>query len=101
MKTKDKLLESYYKGETSIEEEMLLKELVLHEEADSLEKDAFGWYVHESAVPVNLEESLFEGIKRKEQKNNSRRLWIYSFTSAAASVILVVGSVPGHQGRTY
>ncbi len=91
MKTKDKLLESYYKGETSIEEESQLKELILQEEAGSTEKDAFSWYLHAGSVPNDLEASLFEGIKKKEQKNNSRRMFIYSISSVAASVVLIVG----------
>ena len=91
MKTKDKLLESYYKGETSIEEERQLKELILQEEISSAEKDTFSWYLHEGAVPDDLEASLFEGIKKTEQKNNSRRMFIYRFSSVAASVVLIVG----------
>ncbi|MFW6289562.1 MAG: hypothetical protein ACOC0R_01230 [Mariniphaga sp.] len=91
MKTKDKLLESYYKGETSIEEEQLLKDLFRQEENVSAEKDIFGWYSQQGAVPDDLEESLFGGIKQKEQKNNIRRLFINRFTPVAASIIIVVG----------
>ncbi len=91
MKTKDKLLESYYKGETSIEEEKLLKNLFQQEEKVSAEKDVFGWYSREGQVPDDLEESLFEGIKQKELNNNNRRLFIYRFSSIAASVLIVIG----------
>ena len=90
MKTKDKLLENYYRGETTIEEERLLKELILQEEYPSPEKDAFGWYQHEGTVPGDLEETLFEGIKSTEKMKRSRRIILYSLTSAAASVLLVV-----------
>ncbi len=91
MKTKDKLLESYYKGETSIEEEKLLKDIFHQEEHASPEKDTFDWYSLEGAVPVGLEESLFKGIKQKELNKNTRRLAAYRITSIAASVIIVIG----------
>ena len=95
MKTKDKLLESYYKGEALAEEEALLKDLILKEENASAEKDIFGWYQRQGAVPIDLEEALFAGIKQKEQKSNTRRLWIYRLTPVAASVLIIIGSFLG------
>lgn len=90
MKTKDNLLEKYYKGETTEEEELILKTEILSSDFDIVENDIFGYFRNEAAIPDNLEESVFENIRDKEGKRKSRRMWIFSVTSAAASVLIVV-----------
>ena len=90
MKTKDNLLEKYYKGETTEEEELILKTEILSSDFDTVENDIFGYFRNEAAIPDDLEESVFEKIREKEGKRKSRRMWIFSVTSAAASVLIVV-----------
>ncbi len=90
MKTNDRLLEKYYNGETSLEEEKLLKETYTTAGTPSAENDIFGFYEAEAFVPSDLEESVFNNITKKQQKAKVRKMWIYSFTSAAASVLIVM-----------
>ena len=86
------LLGKYYKGETSLEEEKELKEVVLEEEMTSAEQDMFGFFEEQATVPGDLEESIFSGVQEKLDKRKVRRMRWYSITSAAA-VVLVVLSV--------
>jgi hypothetical protein len=90
MKTNDRLLEKYYKGETSLEEEKLLKESYSTAGTPSAENDIFGFYEAEGFVPSDLDESVFNVIKEKQERAKVRRMWVYSFTSAAASVLIVM-----------
>ena len=86
------LFDKYYKGETSEEEENNLKKLVLSEETDSAEKDIFEYFRLENAVPGNLEETIFSGIEKELRQEKSKKIRLYSLSSAAA-VILVLLSV--------
>lgn len=88
MKTKDKLLERYYNGETTLEEEKLLKNLVFEEEEPSAEKDAFNWYQSEGAIPEELELSVYESLRLKDKNHNLRRK-IYGIGAIAASIVLI------------
>lgn len=97
MKTKDNLLEKYYRGETIEEEEIVLKSEILSSNLSSVEKDIFGYFSHEAEVPDSLEESVFESIREKERKSKNRRIWIYSFTSVAASVLIVLSVFLGNR----
>jgi hypothetical protein len=90
MKTNDRLLEKYYNGETSLEEEKLLKESYSTAGIPSAESDIFGFYEAEGSVPSDLEESVFNIIAGKQEKAKVRRMWVYSFTSAAASVLVIM-----------
>jgi hypothetical protein len=90
MKTKDRLLEKYYNGETSLEEEKLLKESYSTAGTPSAENDIFGFYEAEGFVPFDLEESVFNVITEKQERAKVRRMWVYRFTSAAASVLIVM-----------
>jgi hypothetical protein len=90
MKANNRLLEKYYKGETSLEEEKLLKEVYLSEVTPSAEGDIFGFFEAEGYVPADLEESVYNAITSKQVKAKVRRLWVYSFTSAAASILIVM-----------
>ena len=90
MTKQEKLLDKYYKGETSLEEEKELKILSLEEETDSSEKDIFGYFEAESKVPSDLEEQLFKGIEASAQKGRSIRMRILSIASSAALLLLLV-----------
>ena len=75
MKTKDNLLEKYYRGETTEEEERLLKSEILLSELNAVELDIFGYFSSEASLPDGLEESVFENILKKERKGKTRRVW--------------------------
>lgn len=95
MKTKDNLLEKYYKGESTEEEEKVLKSDILSSGLETVEKNIFSYFRNQATLPENLEESIFETIRAGERKRKARRIWIYSFTSAAASVLFVLSIFMG------
>jgi hypothetical protein len=97
MKTKNNLLDKYYKGETSVKEEEQLKTEILSGEAISAEKDIFGYYREAGFVPNGLEESVFEGFQAHLQKKKNRRLWAYKLTSVAASILIIMGIFIGNK----
>jgi len=57
----EELLDKYYKGETSPEEEQELKAHFQESENDSAEKDIFGYFQKESFVPGDLEAWVYKG----------------------------------------
>ena len=87
-----KLLSKYYSGNSSLEEERQLKEEIVGQKQTSAEKDIFSLYAQESKIPEGLEEDLFAMIDAQSTKKRSLKVRLYSFTSAAA-VILIVLSV--------
>ncbi len=89
MKQED-LLKRYYNGQTTLEEEMKLKEIILQEENQSAEKDVFSYFQKEGSVPDDLEESIFSKMEEKQQKGKTIRIRIYSIISAAAVVLITL-----------
>jgi hypothetical protein len=87
MKQED-LLDKYYKGETTLEEEKALKAHFTNKENDSAEKDIFGYFQNESFVPKDLEETIFAGLTEKQHKSKIPRIWLLSISSVAASIII-------------
>ena len=87
MKHED-LLDKYYKGETSLEEEKTLKTHFNDEENDSAEKDIFGYFQNESFVPKDLEETIFSGLTEKQHKSKILKIRLLSISSVAASIII-------------
>jgi hypothetical protein len=87
MKQKD-LLDKYYKGETSPEEEKELKAWFAENENDSAEKDMFGYFENESFVPDDLEETLFAGLTQKDGNKRILKISLLSIISAAASILI-------------
>ncbi|WP_167617529.1 hypothetical protein [Maribellus sediminis] len=92
MTNQENLLDKYYRGETSLEEEKELMELLASEENQGADEDLFAYFENEAAIPDDLEESLFNGVLEKQEKRKTRRMRWYSFSSAAA-VVLVLLSV--------
>lgn len=84
------LLDKYYKGETTQQEEELLKGTILNESFDSAEKDMFNYFQHEGVVPEDLEERIFSGIKAKQQKSKTLKMRIFSLSSAAAVILILL-----------
>ncbi len=89
MKTeeKNKLLDKYYKGETSQEEENLLKNEILLNESETPEKDIFNFFKSENSVPEDLESLLSTKIEQSKQKIIKMRR--FRITSAATIIVLL------------
>jgi hypothetical protein len=92
MTKQEDLLDKYYRGETSLEEEKRLKEQFFDEEIDSAEKDMFGYFQNEIVVPVDLETSVFAKLSEHQNKTKIRKIRLFSIISSAA-VIAVILSV--------
>ena len=99
MKTKDNLLDKYYRGETSLEEEKELKNSILSEEFDSSDKDIFGFYDKAGDVPDDLEDSLMSGLADHQNKRKMRRMWIYRISSAAAVLLVAITVFLGYRAQ--
>ena len=89
MKHKD-LLDKYCRGETSPEEEKILKEQFINEENESAEKDMFGYFQNESFVPEDLEASIYRQLTDKQQKNKTLKIRILSISSIAATILIIL-----------
>ncbi|WP_303923037.1 hypothetical protein [Draconibacterium sediminis] len=90
MTHQENILDKYYRGETSLEEEKELKAAVSESKTKSAEKDIFSFYQHEVKVPEGLEDDLFTGIEKQLVKKKSIRMQLYSVISAAAVVLIVL-----------
>jgi len=84
------MLDKYYSGETSLEEEKELQAIVSESKTKSAEKDIFSFYQNEGKVPEGLEDDLFAGIEKQAVKRKSIRMHLYSLVSAAAVVLIVL-----------
>ena len=83
----NKLLEDYYSGNTSLEEEATLREAVVND-PDHLheERGLFDYYKNEASVPDNLENQLFIGIQEHENKMKILKTRWLKYSSIAAVV---------------
>ncbi len=90
-----KLLDKYYAGETSAEEEDFLKTEIFDADESVPEKDLFSYYSAGATLPAGLEESLFNAIEEKTRKKNNR-IRIYSISSVAAAFLTVVSLYTGY-----
>ena len=90
MTHQENMLDKYYRGETSLEEEKELQTTVSESKMKSAEKDIFSFYQNEAKVPEGLEDDLFKGIEKQAVKMKSIRMHLYSLVSAAAVVLIVL-----------
>ena len=90
MKTQNNLLNKYYKGETSLEEERSLKDELLSKDAASVEKDVFSFYRKESRIPENLEDELFSAIETKQKHRKAIKIWLSRIAASAAVLLLLI-----------
>jgi hypothetical protein len=91
MDYQEKLLEKYFSGETSLEEERELKKLLAESGTSEVEQDMFRYFESEGNIPENLEESVLAGFeKRRQSESRVRRLRWYSIASAAAVIVLLL-----------
>lgn len=86
----EELLDKYFKGETTLEEEQELKNHFQNTENESAEKDMFGYFESESAVPADLETSLFPSLTEYQNKSKIRKTRLYGFISAAAVIVVIL-----------
>lgn len=90
MTKQEKLLNKYYRGETSLEEEKELKEFLQEDDNNTSEQDIFKYFERESNIPEDLEEYIFAHIKSKEENKKTIRMRFLSISSAAAMVIILL-----------
>lgn len=90
MNEKKNLLDKYYSGQTSLEEEKALKAMFGNEVGNFEEAEVFSFYEDESKVPEGLEDDMFAGIETHVAKKNFKHRRLYSVVSAAAVVLIVV-----------
>ena len=88
MTKQEKLLNKYYNGETSLDEEKELKKLFLNDMNHNSEHDIFGYFENEKNIPVVLEENIFVNLETKVKKRKTIRMRLYSLSSAAAVIII-------------
>ncbi|MFV0269638.1 MAG: hypothetical protein ACK5HT_21155 [Draconibacterium sp.] len=91
MTRREELLEKYYRGESSLDEERELKQLVPENELPDAEQDMLDFLGQEAVLPDGLEEELMGAIeKRRNRLFKIRRL---TSMGSAAAVILIVLTV--------
>lgn len=91
MDYQEKLLEKYFKGETSLEEEKELKNQLHENSMSETERDMFRFFEREGHVPDDLEKRLTDGLEKHLQSaRHTIRLRWYSIASAAAVLLLIL-----------
>jgi len=93
------LLDKYYNGETTLEEEKELKQLLAEEEQGISEADIFAFYQNEATLPEGLEEDLFAGIQEKTKHKKTIRMRFYSAVSAAAVLLIILSVYLDFRGK--
>lgn len=91
-----RLLDKYYQGETSEEEEKLLKTGILGGEDQILEKEIFSFFAKESELPEDLDNQVFAKVEKQTGKRNLRMM-IYSISSMAAALALILTLYTGYR----
>lgn len=89
MKTQEDLLNKYFSGETSAEEEAELREKVLTHE-DSAEKDMMEYFSLMAKVPENLKEQIFASVMQTQTKGRTLKMLIYKIAAVAAVLAVVI-----------
>ena len=88
-KDSNQLLDRYYLGETSLDEEKKLRDEASDGDDSFLEEtDMFNYFKQESAIPDGFQQELFEQIQFKEKQSKIIRLSWLKYSSIAASVCL-------------
>ncbi|WP_147384001.1 hypothetical protein [Maribellus luteus] len=91
MTRREELLEKYYRGESSLDEERELKQLAPENELPDAEQDMLDFFGQEAILPDGLEEELMRAVeKRRTRSFKIRRL---TSMGSAAAVILIVLTV--------
>lgn len=89
MTRQEQLLERYFKGESTLDEERELRALQLQGGLSSTEAGMFGFFAAEGEVPEGLEENLMADIEKRAGRKPTVRK-IVSWISAAAVVLVIL-----------
>jgi len=95
----EELLNKYYMGETTPEEEKELKTHFQESENDSAEKDIFCYFQKESFVPGDLEALIFAQLTEHQNKTKIRKIRLYSIISSAAVIAVILGVYLNFQAK--
>ena len=90
MTKQEKLLNKYYNGKSSLEEEKELKTLFRNEDERAAEQDIFGYFETEGKIPDNLEENIFSKLESRQKKGKTVRMWLIRISSAVAVIALFI-----------
>jgi len=90
MTEQEKLLNKYYNGETSLEEELELRLMFEENTEQSAEQDIFGYFGSESRIPDKLEENIFSELEIRQKKGKTKRMRLLSIASSAAVLLLIL-----------
>jgi hypothetical protein len=90
------LYEKYFQGESSQEEESLLKDEIMGNPSESPEKAFFSYFRKESEIPEDLNDHLFRKVDQHIRHRTTRFKW-YTLTSVAASLALVITLYAGYR----
>ena len=90
------LLDRFYEGKTSLDEEQELQEFFDHEKVPgdlSVDQEMFRSILiacEPIEVPANLNEKIIAGLKDEEKaETRSRRINLYSFSALAAGLLII------------
>ena len=94
------LLEKYYNGESTLDEEKILREYFNSELVDNefvADKDIFSYQIHENenikSIP-DISNEILDTIKKSDDyKNKINSNVAYFYLRIAASVIILIGSI--------
>ena len=86
----EELLNKYYRGETSLEEEKELRQVMSENNISSSDHEIFSFFEEEGKVPGNIEEIVFHKLENKRETVRKIRLKIISAISAAAVILIAV-----------
>lgn len=95
----EKLIEKFYEGNTSIGEERMLENFFSQKDVQTsmeADKDLFRYYTssrNEDLPDERLEQKIIQAIESEGgDLSGSRRRMIYTITSIAASILILIGS---------
>jgi len=97
LKDINKIINKYLDGNSSKEEEIILKDFLLKYDLPiehTYLKDLFDYYENERQIkaPIDFDENLFEKINQQNQrKHKIRKVVNYSISSVAACMIVFLG----------
>jgi hypothetical protein len=95
-KEQSSLYEKYFQGESSQEEESLLKDEILANPAECPEKAFFTYFRMESETPEDLDDQIFSKVDR-HIRYRTTRFKLYTLTSVAATFALIITLYAGYR----